>query len=387
MCRRVRHALVLLAVVACAGAGCTSSAPPPHDAPETFDAFVDAVLDHFASHHPSIAAGNGLHQYDDRLEDFSASAVAGEIDGWKALHTRLEAIPADDLPPDERVDHRIVGGLVEAWLLDLDVNRSWQKNLMIYASAISDGVHNLMTMASAPAEVRAQRIVAKLRGVPALLEAAKANITDPPRVMAERGVRMLRGASAMLATDMPLAFADLADAEQKGALLAAGAEAAQAIDAFVAWFEQEKLPSAAGRYQVGRERLEARYRAEELIDTPVPQLLAIGERELAVQEAAFTAAAAAVDPRRPALAVWQDVQKNHPPRGGLVAAAQAAVDELQAFVTARGLVTLPEAERVTVAAAPPFDLGLASMHSSPPLEPTPVASYFYVTDARPEWDA
>ena len=36
---------------------------------------------------------------------------------------------------------------------------------MIYASAISDGVHNLMTMESAPAEVRAERIIAKLRGV------------------------------------------------------------------------------------------------------------------------------------------------------------------------------------------------------------------------------
>ena len=40
-----------------------------------------------------------------------------------------------------------------------------------------------------------------------------------------------------------------------------------------------------------------------------------------------------------------------------------------------------------MAAAPPFDLGLASMHSSPPLELTPVKSYFYVTDAQAGWDA
>jgi uncharacterized protein (DUF885 family) len=63
------------------------------------------------------------------------------------------------------------------------------------------------------------------------------------------------------------------------------------------------------------------------------------------------------------------------------------VNELQAFVTTRGLVSLPSTEPVVVAAAPPYDLGLASMHSSPPLETTPVKSYFYITDAQADWDA
>ena len=40
-----------------------------------------------------------------------------------------------------------------------------------------------------------------------------------------------------------------------------------------------------------------------------------------------------------------------------------------------------------VAAAPAFDLGLASMHSSPPLEPHPVKSYYYITDAQADWPA
>ena len=48
---------------------------------------------------------------------------------------------------------------------------------------------------------------------------------------------------------------------------------------------------------------------------------------------------------------------------------------------------LPEGERVVVAAAPAFDLGLASMHSSPPLEPHPVKSFYYVTDAQADWPA
>ncbi len=373
---------------ACSSPGSSPSpTPAPGPTPPAFSAFVDEFLDQFASHHPSIAAGNGLHQHDERLEDFSARAIADEIAGLKALRERLGTIPVDALTPDERVDHRIIGGLIDAWLLELDVNRNWQRNLMLYASAMSDGVHNLMTMESSPAEVRARRIIAKLKGVPALLAAARANIASPPKVMAERGVRMLRGASGMLTGDLPLAFAGLSDAALKADLAAGAKVAAGEIDTFVTWFEKEKLPSANGSFAVGRDNLEARYRAEELIDVPAAQLLALGERELVTNEAAFVAAAAGVDPRRPALDVWADVLKNHPARGALVPAAQKAVDELQAFVVENNLVTLPASERVIVEAAPPFDLGLASMHSSPPLEETPVKSYFYITDARPEWDA
>ena len=383
---RACHAFVFLAAIL-PFSGCSNPPAPTPPPAERFDAFVDAFLDHFASHHPSIAAGNGLHMYDDRLEDMSAAAVAKEVEAWKALKTRLAAIPVASLTPDEKVDHRIVDGLIDAWLLELDVNRNWQKNLMLYASAISDGVHNLMTMESSPAEVRAQRIIAKLRGVPTLLASARVNITDPPKVMAERGVRMLRGAAGMLTEDVPLAFAGLSDTTLKGGLLAATSAAAHEIEAFAAEFEKTTLPTANGKYAVGRQKLEARYQAEELIDTPVPQLLAIGERELAANEAAFVAAAAKVDAKRPALEVWKTVLANHPKRGELVAAAQKAVDELTAYVREKQLVTLPSDERVNVAAAPPFDLGLASMHSSPPLEATPVKSYFYITDAQAGWDA
>ncbi len=350
-----------------------------------FTAFVDEFLNQFAAHHPSIAAGNGLHQADEKLEDFSATAIQSEIAMWREMKTKLAAIAAPELVPDQLVDHRIVSGLLDGWLLELDTNKNWQKNLMLYASAISDGVHNLMTMESAPAEVRASRVIAKLKGVPRLLEAARVNITNPPRVMAERGVRMLKGASSMLTGDLSLAFAEIQDAKLKSELMAAGATAAKSIDAFVGWFEKQKLPHANGTFMVGTANLEARYKAEELIELPAATLMAIGERELAMKETAFAAAAARVDKTKAPLAVWADVLKDHPQRGEVVGAAQKAVDELQAFVVGKQLVNLPAAEKVNVAAAREFDLGLASMHASPPLEATPVKSYYYITDAQAQW--
>jgi hypothetical protein len=289
------------------------------------------------------------------------------------------------LTPDERVDHRILQGVVDGWLLDLDTVRTWTRNPMIYASAITDGVHNLMTMESSPAPSRMKQAAAKLEAVPRLLASARENLRKPPRVFVERAIVMFKGASDLLARDLALAFAGVAEPALQEGLKTAASQARAAIDAYAADLESRVLPQSTAAYAIGTAAVEARYRAEELIDTPATAMLAIGERELGKLQADFEATAARVDSSRPALDVWRKVLDDHPKRGELAAAAQKTVDELMAFIRERRLIDLPEGERVVVAAAPAFDLGLASMHSSPPLEPHPVKSYYYVTDAQADW--
>ena len=385
MSNSVSLSAVLMLVPSLVATSCAREANAPAARPaSSFGVLVDDYLDQFARRHPSIAAGNGLHAHDGLLEDFSAGAVATEIDWLRSERSRLDALDPDPLTPDERVDRRILRGVVDGWLLDLDTLRTWTRNPMIYASAISDGVHNLMTMESSPAAARMQQVASKLREVPRLLQSARDNIHQPPRIFVERSIVMFRGASNLIAHDLPLAFADANDP----ALTSAADAARKAIEDYATELETKVLPAATGNFATGTAAVEARYKAEELIDMPSAALLVIGERELAKMRAEFDAAAARVrpmSPRRPPLDVWAAVLKDHPRRGELATAAQRAVDDLFAFVRERRLVDLPDGERVVVAAAPPFDLGLASMHSSPPLEVHPVKSYYYVTDAQADW--
>jgi uncharacterized protein (DUF885 family) len=254
---------------------------------------------------------------------------------------------------------------------------------MLYASALADGVHNLMTMASNPAPVRMRRIIAKLGQVPALVGAARANIVNPPRLFAERGAAMMRGARDMLGRDLDLAFASEPNAALRDSLRRAADAALPHIDGYVRYLERDVIPKASGDFAIGAANLSRRYLAEELIDTPLATMVAIGERELARSQAEFRAAAAKLAPGRDPLAVWQEVRRDHPKMGGVVAATKTIVDSLSAFVAARGIATLPANERVIVEPAQPFDLGFASMHASPPLEKTPVRSIYYITDAQP----
>jgi uncharacterized protein (DUF885 family) len=348
-----------------------------------FARFVDRYLDDFAKRHPSIAAGNGIHQHDDRLDDFSATGIANEIALLKRDATQLRAFDPNRLTPDERVDQRILLGIIDGWLLEQETLQNWRRNPMLYASALADGVHNLMTMASDPAPVRMRRAIAKLAQVPALLGAARTNVSNPPRLFAERGAAMLRGARDEIGHDLDLAFASEPNAALRDSLRKAAAAAIPHIDAYVAYLERDVIPKASGDFAIGGENVARRYKAEELIDTPLAAMVAIGERELAKSQAEFRAAAAKIDAKRDPVAVWLDVRRDHPKMGGVVAATQAIVDSLSAFVAARGIASLPPNERVVVAPALPFDLGFASMHASPPLERTPVKSIFYITDAQP----
>src|SRR6266851_7300815 len=209
-------------LVAAAAAAATVAIAP---ASSSFTALVDEYLDQFARRHPSIAAGNGLHGHDDALEDFSARAIAAEATWLRAYRSRLEALDPAPLSADERVDRRILLGVVDGWLLDLDTVRTWTRNPMIYASAITDGIHNLMTMESAPAAQRMAQASSKLRAVPRLIAAARENVRTPPRVFVERGIAMLRGASDLLGTHLPLAFAGVGDAALQARLRGAAATA------------------------------------------------------------------------------------------------------------------------------------------------------------------
>ena len=383
---RVRILTVITAIAASLVVLVASRSAP--SASETFARFVDDYLDDFARRHPSIAAGNGIHGHDDLLDDFSAAAIAAEITKLEEERAFLSAkIDTTSLTLDERVDRRILLGIIDGWLLEQQTLANWRRNPMQYGSALADGIHDLMTKESAPAPVRMRYIIAKLRAAPKLIAAARANIQNPPRLFAERGAAMMRGAAEMLGKDLDLAFAAEPNARLRDSLRRAADAVIPIVNAYATYLERDVAPRATGDFTIGAVNLARRYRAEEMIDTPLDQLVAIGERELRAQQAAFRAAAERLAPGKDPVATWVSVRRIHPPMGGMVAATQAIVDSLTSFVSSRGIASVPRGERVVVAPALPFDLGFASMHASPPLEPKPVKSIFYITDARPDMPA
>src|SRR5438270_286488 len=80
------------------------------DAARPFAGFVDDYFDAFYSWKPSEGTAAGFHQYDRRLEDWSAAATAKRIETVKTLQGRLAKLRAGALMDEEKIDAEVLDG-------------------------------------------------------------------------------------------------------------------------------------------------------------------------------------------------------------------------------------------------------------------------------------
>ncbi len=125
----------------------------------------------------------------------------------------------------------------------------------------------------------------------------------------------------------------------------------------------------------------------ERIDLDPKQILEIGLRELAAEEARFVAAAKIIDPNLPAIEVFRAVQRDHPTETSLLPDTRKNLEAIREFVVAKELVTIPSEVRARVEATlPPFRAtSFASMETPGPFETRATEAYYYVTPTEPEW--
>src|SRR5204862_2867943 len=103
--------------------------------------------------------------------------------------------------------------------------------------------------------------------------------------------------------------------------------AADAIADYVKHLQGTKADAKA-TFAIGKQNYEAKLKYDEGIDVPVDTLLKIAERELSKAQEEFKKTAGLIDRKRDSLAVWADVQRDHPKAGALVAEAQKQLDAL-----------------------------------------------------------
>ncbi len=354
---------------------------------EPLPRFVDEYLAYLHETHPTSATFDGVHAYDDLLEDLSRSAIDHQIRDLGQFARRLAAIDSHGLSPEERVEHPLVEMNIRARLLELQELRTWERDPHHYAELVSTSLAGQALFPYAPAAERARRVVSKLRQVPRLLQAARENIRETAGLFVKIGLETLRGTLRFVEEDLPRAFADLDDLHLLGDLADAIAEAGEALRRYIAYLDEDLGPRSRGSFRLGRERFEEKLCLEEGVSLGCDRLLEIATRELRATQELFRREVGRLDSGDP-VAVWQRLKAEHPRPGTLVAAAQQQVEELRAFIEDQGLVSLHDGAAVVVAETPPFyRWTFASMWAPGPFEPRPLQAYYYVTDVDRAWPA
>jgi len=381
--------LALLPLLSLALMGCEGSSEEDAHR-QAYDSFVDGFLAwHFADQ-PVRATRLGIHDHNQALPDLSREGFERRADDLEAWLANLEVIDPEHLSHEDALDHQVLEYAIRGQLLEIQEIRWWTKEPATYIGAVSGGISVMADRDIAEMEERVRGIIGRQSQIPRVLAAARENLDDVPELWARSAVGSARGTARYLRDDLIQAL-DAQGLEREGAelrdeLRRASQVAADSMEAFADWLEDDLLPRADGDFRLGADGFEEKLRYDEHVDLTVDELREINEREIERYHEWIAEVAAEIDPDREPAEVMEEVTSDFPPSDELIATAERFQDELQAFIRENEIVTLPTDDQPTVRETPDYARGgFASMSVPGPFETRATEAYYNITNVLPEW--
>ena len=344
---------------------------------ESIPTLLDEYLDRYFRSNPLTASLAGAEGFDDELGDFSADGFrTREADGERWL-TRFEAVDDPD-NNDDAIDRDLVIAMLRGDRITAGWP-GWRRDPATYLGPVFSSLFNPFLHRLRPDAELVDSAVARLRQVPDVLAACRANL-DPElasTLLVRRGLGQARAGRDFLTASLP---AEVADDALRARLVEAAGPAADAFDETVT-FLTDLAERATGDWRMGEERYSALLRDKELLDVDAAGLHQRGLDAWAELDAEMTELAGRVDG---AGTDWRTVidrlSDDYPPT---VDAMREEYDEeterARKFLSEHGLVTLPDGETCRVVASPNFQrpiLAVAFYIAPPPLTASRLGHFF-----------
>jgi uncharacterized protein (DUF885 family) len=388
----MKHVFVALVASAALLAGCSRDEPASAAASSAGAVFTQLVDDYYDAafrYSPVTATYVGIHDHDAKLNDMSRAAYEARIQALHGFLDRIMAVDRDALDFDDRIDAEALEMEIRASLYSMETLREWETNPMAYVWVPGGAIGGLIKRDFAPAAERLASVTSRLMQVPAVFEAAKANVRNPPKEFTDLAIRMSRGSIGYLEGTLADWAKEAAAGDEAllGRFEAANATAIAAAKSFADWLETELLPASRGRYAIGAEAFATKLRYEDMVEMPLAEVLAIGEAQLEKDYQAFLETARQIDPDRTPAEVMRSLSDEHPTAEDLIPSVRRTVEAARQFLVDRDIVTIPSEVRVTVAETPPYARSgsFASMDTPGPFETKAAEAFYYVTPVEPEW--
>jgi len=336
---------------------------------------------------PSQGTAAGFHQYDNLLEDYSRSSINSQITALKEFQKVLAKIDPPQLSPAVRVDHALVLNDINARLLSLEQIRAWEKNPDVYSSGMTNSIFLIMARTFAPADQRLKSVIAREKQAPAVFQAARQNLKNPPPIYVDVALEQIPGLISFFQNDVPAAFKDVKDQALLAEFRANNQKVMDELKAYGQWIEKDLKPQAHGDFRIGADNFSKKLLYDEDVDIPLDRLLEIGMANLRLNQQAFKDTAAKLDPNKTPQQILEELEKDHPAPDKLLQTFRDTLGGLKDFLAQRHIVKLPSDVLPIVQETPPFARALtfASMDTPGPFEKVAKEAFFNVTLPESSW--
>jgi uncharacterized protein (DUF885 family) len=381
-----RTALLLLttaivtAAPACAAKPTVAAArTTTHAADAAFAEISARYIDSIARFDPVNGTQQGDHRFDDRLPDITAAGRARQAAFDRQMLAGIARIDFKAMTCDDQVDALLLKNQLQFDLWTMEVVRNWAWNAQTYNDAAAGALYTLAARDYAPWPRRLKAATARMVAIPGfLLETRRQLIAAKVPAIYATTVARQNGGIAEIAETMLAPHADTLAPADRTRFDAALARLKSAVADQQKWIDTQLVPAARGNFRLGPKlydqkmrfalmstigRADLKARATAAAAATRAEMYALARQALAGQKAGGTSDALAL-PDRPTAAEQQKAIEaalelsyaRRPDRGGLMAAAKAALATATAFVQDRDLVSMPRAP-VKIITMPKFQQG------------------------------
>jgi hypothetical protein len=345
--------------------------------PQQIDRFFD---DYYFKFYPSIATQTGIHKYDSQLEDYSRAGVDARVKSLHVFEGQFASLPAAP-------DRDIVLAFIRAQILELERVRSWEKNPDIYSSGVSNSIFCIIARNFAPPAERLKAVIARERLIPGVFDAARANLNNPPRIFTDIAIEQIPGIISFFQNDVPKAFQTVADQKLLTDFHKSNDTAIDSLKRYQAFLQNTLIARSAGDFRLGAELYSKKLLYEEMVDTPLDQLLKIGYADLHKNQQAFKETAAKINSRKTPMQILDEASHDHPAPDRLLQAFRDVLGGLKDYIDAHKIVAIPSPVLPILEETPPFAraLTMASMDTPGVYEKVAKEAYFNVTLPESNW--
>jgi len=268
-------------------AGCGGPPSPPASAQSPAPSAAEAIGRRLLALTPNEARALGLHEFDGRIGDFSAAGVERRIATLRELEAEVAGLAEQATDGDAQLDAAVLRQMVAQDLFELTEMETWRTNPIYYSELFS--IDEYIVRDYAPKPERAKAMLSHLRAARAQAQNVQANLRSPlSEPVVKTAIDIFKGFGQYLRGDVQTFLDGLDDpavrAEAKDAALAVAGEA----EAIATHLQSVELPKADQSHVLGRQRYEHLLLAQEALSTPIEQLEAMAEQDLARNRAALS---------------------------------------------------------------------------------------------------
>ena len=339
---------------------------------------------------PTAGSRIGRHEYDGRLPDFSGGRVARRIEELHRTLAQFSSLPNEDVDAGDqqsrmdRLSRSLLDMFLRRELFNLEEMRTLHNNPQRQVGYL--GVGGYVQRDYAPLPDRLRSATAILRQAPDFLTTlgtlTEPELGEPVRDMA---VEAYRGMASFYSAGLAAASSECAAIAPD---VAAEFDAARETAAVAVTEFAQRLQTRRTRpeFAIGRDLYRRMLEVGEGVNTPLLDVLSIGQANLEQNLRRLDEAAALVAPGMSVREAVAQVAANHPAAEALIPETQAMLEDIRQALIDHDIISVPSEERCQVTETPSYmRYAFAAMDSPGGLEEVATEAFYYVTPVEPDW--